>query len=54
MTEKNKAAQEMAKLRHKKNPPSKEFMSKIGKKGMAKRWKKIKGVDKLRSLLSVN
>ena len=35
--EKNKAAQELAFLRHKKNPPTKEFMREISKKGVEAR-----------------
>ena len=35
---KNIHAQRMARLRHKKNPMTKEFYSQMGKKGAAKRW----------------
>ena len=37
-----KAGAALAKLRHKKNKPTKEFMAEIGKKGAEKRWKKKK------------
>lgn len=40
MTNKNRAAQELAKLKHKKNPNSVEHMTEISKKGVEARKKK--------------
>lgn len=42
---KNKAAQEMAKLRHKKNPVDPEFMKKISRLGVESRKNKRKKYD---------
>lgn len=39
---KNKAAQELARQRHEKNPVDPEFMREIGRKGAQKRWAKHK------------
>lgn len=39
MKKKNKAAQALAKLRHKKSPKTKDYYSRIGKLGAEKRWK---------------
>lgn len=42
----SKAASLMGKLSHIKHPRTKEFLSEIGKKGMASRWGKKEELDK--------